>query len=102
PAAVDDVERPDFAIGIGADVVAVDEVQRFAVGGDGDAVGAADRGLRDDASDFAVRVDAIYGLVLVLHDRAIRGIERVGEPDAAGPIDHDVVGAVVAFAFVAL
>src|SRR4051812_25278935 len=47
-AVIENVERPNSAAYVGADVVAVDQIQRFAIGGDRQAVGSADRGLRDD------------------------------------------------------
>ena len=44
-------------------MIAVDDVERLAVGRDGQAVGPVDLGLRQDARHLAVGVDAIDRLV---------------------------------------
>ena len=82
--------------------MAVDDVERLAVGRHRQPVGPLDVGLRQDARDRAVGVDAVDGLGVHLQLRAVVAVERVGEPDAALGVGDDVVGAVVPLALVAL
>src|SRR5262245_54255643 len=40
--------------------------------------------------------------MLVLHDRAVGSIQRIGKPDATVRINHYIIGAVVSLAFIPL
>ena len=63
--------------------MAVDDVERLAVGRQRQPVGPLDLGLREDPRDLAVGVDPVDGLGVHLQRRAVVAVERVGEPDAA-------------------